>query len=124
MNSTYAHLTARRAWYVPGLSIWGNLQTQTIDAIGTENSDAGSRVVYYRFALGGQVQELSYASMTDHRGNHLPSTIDHPVVVVIHRNSVTVAVVGQPGNVAYRLARTNPAAEDGLVDLWITEVGA
>jgi hypothetical protein len=124
MNSTYSHLTARRAWYVPGLSIWGDLQTQTIDAIGTETDDAASRVVFYRFTVGGQVQELPYASMTDHRGNHLPSSIDHPVVIIVPRNSVAVAVVGQPGNVTCRLAKTAVSAEDGLVDLWITEAGA
>jgi len=124
MNSTYSYLTARRAWHVPSLSIWGDLQTQTIDAIGTETDDTTSRVVFYRFAVGGQVQELPYASMTDHRGNHLPSSIDHPVVIVVHRNAVAVAVVGQPSDVACRLAKTTAGAEDGLVDLWITEAGA
>jgi hypothetical protein len=124
MNSTYSHLTARRAWYVPGLSIWGDLQSQTIDAIGTETDDTSSRVVFYRFAVGGQVQEFPYALMTDHRGNHLPVSIDHPVVIVIPRNAAVVALVGQPSDVACRLAKTAAGAEDGLVDLWITEAGA
>jgi hypothetical protein len=124
MNSTLADLTARRAWYVPGLSVWGDLQTQTIDAIGTETDDASSRVVFYRFSVGGQVQELAYTSMTDHRGNHLPPSISHPVVIIIPRNAVAVAVVGRPSDVACRLAKTITCAEDGLVDLWIIEAGS
>lgn len=124
MYTTYSQLTARRAWHVPGISIWGDLQTQTIDAIGTEADGSSSRVVFYRFDIGGQTQELLYASMTDHRGNRLPASIDHPVVIVIPRNAIPVAVVGDPSDTACRLARTAAGAEDGLVDLWITEAGA
>ncbi|MBI5869027.1 MAG: hypothetical protein HZB43_12205 [candidate division Zixibacteria bacterium] len=124
MNSTYSQLTSRRAWYVPGLSITGDLQTQTVDAIGTEVDAAETRVVFYRFSFGGQAQELSYAGMTDHRGNHLPAAIDHPVVIIIPRNAIGVVLVGRPGNAACRLAKTSASGEDGLVDLWITEAGA
>ena len=123
MNSTLTDLTSRRAWYIPGLSVWGDLQTQTIDAIGTETDDASSRVDFYRFTVGGQAQDFPYALMTDHRGNHLPLSIDHPVVIIIPRNAVAVAVVGRPSDVACRLAKTITCAEDGQVDLWIIEAG-
>lgn len=124
MNSTYSHLTSRRAWYVPSLSVSGDLRAQTIDAIGTETDDTETRVVFYRFSIAGQPQELTYAGMTDHRGNHLPAVIDHPVVIIIPRNAVSVVLVGQAGPVSCRLAKTSASSEDGVVDLWITEAGA
>lgn len=124
MNITYAHLTGRRAWYVPDVSVWGDLAAQTVDTIGTETDDNATRVVFYQFNVGGQAQEIPYASLTDHRGNQLPDSIERPVVIIIPRNSVSVAVVGQPTDVTCRLAKAEPGAEDGLVDLWIVEAGA
>jgi hypothetical protein len=123
MNTTYAHLTGRRAWYVPDVSVWGDLAAQTISAIATEAGGADGRVVFYQFPIGGQPQKLQYTALTDHRGNQLPAAIARPVVVVIPKNSVAVALVSRPTDVACRLARSVPGAEDGLVDLWIVEAG-
>ena len=124
MNTTYARLTGRRAWYVPGVSVWGDLTAQTMQAIATETFGTDTRVVFYEFAVAGEAQEISYASLTDHRGNNLPGAIDRPVVIIIPKNSVSVVVVGQPTNVACRLARSQPGGADGLVDLWIVEAGS
>ena len=123
MNTTHARLTGRRAWYVPGVSVWGDLIAQTMQAIATETDDAESYVVFYQFTVAGEAQEIPYASLTDHRGNTLPNIIDHPVVMVIPRNATYVVVVGQPTNAACRLARSQPGDADGLVDLWIVEAG-
>jgi hypothetical protein len=123
MNTTYARLTGRRAWYVPDISVWGDLSAQTVSAVATEADGPDVRVVFYRFPIRGQPQELPYASLTDHRGNQLPASIARPVVIVIPRNSVAVVLVGRPTDVACRLARSAPGAEDGLVDLWIVEAG-
>lgn len=124
MNTTYSQLTSRRAWHVPGVSVYGDLQGEAIDAIGVETDVNATRVVYYRFSIGGQAQEMSYALLTDHRGNHLPVLIDHPVIIIIPRNAVTVAVVGRPSGTACRLAKTTMTPDDALVDLWIVEAGA
>ena len=121
MNTTYANLSGRRAWFVPSVSVWGNLQAETIDAIATETDDNATRVAFARFTVGGSVQEITFASLADHRGNTLPGSIDHPVVIPVAKNSATVAVVGQPGNVSFRVGKTAITAEDGITDLWIIE---
>jgi hypothetical protein len=124
MNTTYARLTGRRAWYVTDVSVWGDLNAETVRSLATEIDDTNARVVFYEFVIGGEAQAVPYASLTDHRGNQLPADIERPVVMVIPRNPVGVVVVGRPTNAACRLARTQPGAGDGLVDLWIVEAGA
>ena len=124
MNTSYGRLTGRRAWYVTGISVWGDLAAQTLQAIATETYGSGKRVVFYQFAIAGEAQEIAFASLTDHRGNMLPNDIERPVVMVIPKNAVHVVVVGQPTDVAFRLARSQPGDEDGLIDLWIVEAGA
>ncbi|HUU45147.1 MAG TPA: hypothetical protein VM118_05380 [Acidobacteriota bacterium] len=124
MSDARARLTARRAWYVPSVSIWGDLTADTVDTIATEIDDNATRVVFYRFGLGGEVQEINFASLTDHRGNALPGTISRPVVMAVPKNTVGVAVVGQPTDVSFRAGKTAITPEDGIVDLWIVEAGA
>ncbi len=124
MNTTYARLTSRRAWFVTGVAVWGELAAKTIRAIGTETDDTATRVVYYEFGVGGQIQDVPFASLSDHRGNQLPATIDRPVVIVIPKNAAIVAVIGQPTATGVRLAQTSTTIEDALVDLWIIEAGA
>ncbi|MBI3872161.1 MAG: hypothetical protein HY304_03680 [candidate division Zixibacteria bacterium] len=121
MNSTYAQLTGRRAWFVPAISVWGNLQAETLDSVATEIDDGATRVAFQRFIIGGAIQEIPFASLTDHRGNGLPVTIDHPVVIPVGKNDVTVAVVGQSGTTSFRVGKTAITAQDGIIDLWIIE---
>lgn len=124
MNTSYGRLTGRRSWYVTGISVWGDLTAQTLQAIATETFGAEKRIVFYQCTVAGEAQEIAFASLTDHRGNKLPNDIERPVVLVIPKNAVQVVVVGQPTNAACRLARTQPGSEDGLADLWIVEAGA
>jgi hypothetical protein len=121
MNSTYSYLTSHRAWFVPSVSVWGALAADTIAAAATEVDDSQTRVVFDEFALGGEVQELIFADLVDHRGNSLPGTIDAPAVILVPKNQVPVAIVGTPSPTSVRLAKTIFAPENALVDLWIIE---
>jgi hypothetical protein len=123
MNITYAHLTGRRAWFVPAVSVWGDLQAESIDSLATETDDSAARVVFQLFTIGGVAQEIAFASLTDHRGNPLPAQIDHPVAIPVAKNVVAVAVIGTPANTSFRIGKTAMSAEDGIVDLWIIEAG-
>jgi len=120
MNTTLAQLTGRRAWFVPTVSVSGDLVAETIAAVATETHDDGTRVVFSQFDIGGQAQTIAFATLTDHRGNPLPTTIEQPVVIPIARGAAGVAVVGIPTDTSVRLAMTD-AAENALVDLWIVE---
>ncbi|MEW5702769.1 MAG: hypothetical protein AB1792_11140 [Candidatus Zixiibacteriota bacterium] len=124
MNTTYAYLTGRRAWFVPAVSIWGELGAETIDALATETDDAATRVVFQRFTIGGMAQDIAFSALTDHRGNSLPDQIDHPVVIPVAKNAVSIAVIGTPGNTSFRVGKGEAAAEDGMADLWIIEAGS
>jgi hypothetical protein len=124
MNGTFAQLNGRRAWYVPSISIWGNLAAETVDALVTETDDTATRVVFCHFDIAGQVQEVPFASLTDHRGNLLPAVIDRPVVIPIPKNAVAVAVAGQPSDVSFHAGKTTISSEDGIIDLWVIEAGA
>lgn len=119
----FALMTARRAWYVPDVTVTGDFSATTVEMLVSESDDSASRVVLYRYPIGGIVQELAFSSLVDHRGNALPAAINQPVVIPIPRNDVPVAVVGRPSADACRLARTSYVAHYGLVDLWIIEAG-
>jgi hypothetical protein len=124
MDLTYAQLTGRRAWLVPAFSVWGESAGETVDAVATEVDDTAARVVFMRFPLGGAPQDVTFASLTDQRGNALPALIDHPVVIPIARTAVGVAVTGAPSNAGFRLGKTQAAPDDAIIDLWIVEAGA
>ncbi|MBD3298986.1 MAG: hypothetical protein GF341_10045 [candidate division Zixibacteria bacterium] len=119
----FALMTARRAWYVPDVTVTGDYSAMTVEMLVSEADDSEGRVVLYRYPVGGMVQEVIFHSLVDHRGNTLPATINQPVVIPIPRNDVPVAVVGQPSAASCRLARTSYVAHNGLVDLWIVEAG-
>ncbi|MEW5875313.1 MAG: hypothetical protein AB1752_09050 [Candidatus Zixiibacteriota bacterium] len=123
MSQTLAKINSHRAWYVPGVAVWGGLSAVTMQAIGSEFDDSQTRVVFFEFTLGGMVQEIPYSMLVDHRGNALPESISKPVVIVIPRNAIPVTLVGQPTDTSVKLAKTAGQPGDGLVDLWIIEAG-
>ena len=121
MNSTLTHLNSRRAWLVRDLNVWGSIHAESLVALATEIDDSQTRVVFHEFTLGGQAQELAYASLTDHRGNTLPADIDAPVIIPIAKNEIAVAVIGIPSPGSFRIAKVASAPDDAVVDLWIIE---
>ena len=123
MNTTLTHFNARRAWLVRDLNVWGSLHAETLHALATEVDDTATRVVFTELALGGDLQEIAFGSLTDHRGNTLPETLDTPVIIPIAKNEVPTAVIGQPGPTSFRLAKTTSVPDDAQIDLWIIEAG-
>ncbi len=121
MNTTLTLLNSRRAWLIRDLNVWGSLSAEAIDAIATEVDDTENRVVFHGFSIGGASQELAFNTLTDHRGNILPDSIDTPVIIPIGKNAVPVAIVGMPSPTSFRIAKTQAVPDDAIVDLWIVE---
>lgn len=125
MNLTLDYLKSNRKWLVPNILVWGNSDAFLARFIMTEEESTYRRVVYASNVIGGENQTISYADLTDLRGNPLPSQIKSPVVVIIPRNRIQCYLVGRPSETGFKIARTeadDKFQEDGLVDLLIMEV--
>ena len=121
MNTTLAHLNSRRAWLIRDINIWGSLHAEIVDALATEVDDAQTRVVFHEFTIGGEEQDIAFGTLTDHRGNVLPSSIDAPVIIPIAKNAIPVALIGMSNPTSFRIAKTASSPDDAIVDLWIIE---
>ena len=121
MNTTLTHLNARRAWLIRDINVWGSLHVETLDAVATEVDDTQTRVVFTEFTLGGASQEIAFSSLTDHRGDTLPSSIDVPVIIPIAKNAIPVAVIGLSNAASFQVAKTTSTPDDAIIDLWIIE---
>ena len=66
-------------------------------------------------------QGIVFSSLTDHRGNALPSSIDVPVIIPIAKNAIPVAVIGLPNAASFQVAKTTSTPDDAIIDLWIIE---
>ncbi len=124
MSETLVHLTAHRSWWVRDIAVWGTLGAATIDLVANEPENGSQRIMYFRFAIGGSEQDLFYRDLLDHRGNALPDAIDQPLVVVIPKNATAGAVIGKPTATSCKIARPETADHNGLIDLWIVEMGS
>ena len=121
MNTTLSYLNSRRAWLIRDINIWGSLHAETFDALATEIDDTQTRVVFHEFTIGGTSQEIALNTLTDHRGNTLPTSIDAPVIIPIAKNAIPVAIIGMPSPTSFRIAKTTTTPDDAVVDLWIIE---
>lgn len=122
--SVREEILARRAWFVPGVRVYG---LPAIDALGylvAETIDAETAIYYATADLSGSAQTLTFASMVDHRGNHLPATIAAPRVMVRPRSGYSAHVLAEETNQACLLARDPAAPGPVLVDLLVMEMGA
>ncbi len=123
MNPTRTYLLARKMWLVPGVAVWGDLANFEAEFIITENNGAAKRILHSNCLLGGSAQMVTFAALTDHRGNKLPSTILNASVVAIPRGNVGVIVQGNVAPDSFRLARVTPSTQSVTADLLIIEMG-
>ena len=123
MNPTLTYLLARKMWLVPGVAVWGDLANCEAELIITETDGAAKRILHSQCLLGGSAQTVSFADLTDHRGNKLPPTIVNASVVAIPRGNVGVIVQGNVAPDSFRLARIAPSTQSVTTDLLIIEMG-
>jgi hypothetical protein len=123
MNSTLAYLRGRRAWLVENLSVWGVDSEAEFLMAAVERVGSETRLGFWRMSLGGNVQEVSFASLIDNRGNHLPPTIKKPAVVVIPRGRCGAFVKSVNGESGFAVAKTDSGPGATNVDVMIFETG-
>ncbi len=116
-------LTARRVWFVPDFMVWGvagpgELEYLALEQIGSEQS------IYFGSAtLDDGPQEVSFADLTDHRGNSLPATIHSPRIYPRSKSVDTVFIVGAESSSSFQIARDPASTGPVLTDLLIVEMG-
>lgn len=121
MNSTLAYVQGRRTWFVENLAVWGvDSDAEFLLAV-SEGTGSDTQVGFLSASLGGQRQAVSFASLTDSRGNQLPDHIKKPSVVIIprdRRGAFLKAILGETGFVVAKSEADGPSS---AVDLLIVE---
>ena len=123
MNSTLAYLRSRRSWLVENLSVWGSDTEAEFVLAAAETVGSDVRVGFWPVSLGGQVQEISFASLIDNRGNHLPVAIKRPAVIVIARGRRSAYVKSVNGETGFMIVRSDSDGAPVGVDLMVFETG-
>jgi len=122
MNVTLDFLKSNRKWLVRGFRVWGDDGAIEADMLTTETDSAVSRVIYQREFSGGLNQIVFFNNLVDHRGNHLPASIDGASVILIPKNPTGTFVRGLVGPNSFRIAKERRESPDGMVDLLILEM--
>lgn len=123
MNTALERVTARRAWFVPEVVVWGAQGTGRIEYLALEMVDSSVSVLYGNADPGGGVQEVQFSELVDHRGNNLPASLKAPRVIPRPRGSSGVYVVAAESSERFLIARDPSAAGPVLTDLLILEMG-
>lgn len=123
MLSTLSRVTSRRVWFVPRFSVWGSSVWNQIDFLALEQVDSTKSILFGTIGIGENSQSVDFCDLLDFRGNHLPSTIANPKVLVRNRSSDSVFVAGDETSGGFRIARSPDAASPVLVDLIVMELG-
>ncbi len=121
--SQIAEILSRRCWLVPEFSVWGLLGFGETDLLVVEKVGTASTVFFGSVDVGGVEQEVSFNSLIDHRGNHLPATIATPVVIPKPKGPVAPFIVGRESAAGFRIARTGESAHAVQTDLLVVEIG-
>ncbi len=123
MNSTLAYLRGRRAWLVEKLSVWGTDSEAEFIMAAAESVGSDTRLGWWRVSLGGQMQEVTFSSLVDNRGNHLPASIRKPGIMIIPRGRHTAFVKCVNGETGFAIAKSGDVAGAVPIDLMIFETG-
>jgi len=122
MNITLDYLRGRRVWLVKNFCVWGEYSAVDLLFVHTELGQSSKRIVLDRVGLGGEVQEVSFNSLYDYKGNQLPPEINSPKVLALPKNEAFCMVI-EESNSGFKIAKETNSTENGLVDLLILELG-
>lgn len=123
MNDGLNTLKSRRMWLVPDFVVWGLSGLGEIEYLNVENVEGTKSILFGSAGIGDTSQLVTFASLTDVRGNFLPASIKRPLVTARSHNEAQVFVVGSETNSGFKIARDADASEPVTVDLIITELG-
>jgi hypothetical protein len=123
MISGLEKVKSHRVWFVPnfivwGLPVWGEIEFLAVEKVGADS------FAFYGFSdIGDPAQQVAFSTLTDHRGNQLPSTISSPRVLIRPKSQQAVFVIGEESDTAFKIARDPEASEPVTVDLVVIEMG-
>jgi len=124
MISGLEKVKSHRLWFVPEFGAWGLADWSEVAFLVAEEIQSTTSVLYGAVDIGDASQQVTFGDLTDHRGNHLPATIDAPRVFVRPRSAESAFVVGEESNQGFKIARDPDASGPVTVDLLIVEMGA
>lgn len=116
-------IIAKRSWFVPDFSVWGEPSLSEQEYLTLEQVDSTWSVGYNLASIGQADQEVLFSQLTDHRGNSLPDTLESPRVFVRPRTGTPVFVVGRESADRFKIAQGASEAGPTTVDLWVVEFG-
>ena len=70
--SVREEILVRRAWFVPGVRVYGLPAVDDVGYLVAETIDSETALYYATADLSGNTQTITFASLVDHRGNNLP----------------------------------------------------
>jgi hypothetical protein len=120
---TLNFLKSRRIWVVKDFLVWGTSDQAQLRYLGLETINSTGRLMFGTASLGGSQQNVIFSELVDFRGNHLPSSIDFPKVLIRLRSSYAVYLAGEESDYGFRIARETDAPGPVMADLFIIEMG-
>jgi hypothetical protein len=117
------YLKSHRLWVVPNVLVWGLADEADFQYFGLENVDTAGRLMFGNTSLGGSAQTISFSDLIDFRGNHLPSNISSPRIIIRPRSPYVAHLIGEEYSTGFRLARDIAAPGPISVDIFIYEMG-
>lgn len=108
---------------MPNFVVWGLSGLGDIEYLDVENIDGAKSVSFGSVGIGDTSQPVTFASLTDVRGNLLPPVIKRPMVTARSHSQLQVFVIESETNTTFKIARDPLAPAPVIVDLIITELG-
>jgi hypothetical protein len=123
MISGLAKVTAHRMWFVEDFTVWGLPGLGEVEYLTFESTGASGSVRYGSTDIGASAQVVPFAQLVDHRGNHLPASLESPRVFPRSKERSSVFVIGKESGESFKIGRDPGAAGPVTVDLLVVEMG-
>ncbi len=115
-------LLGRRIWAVRDFSVWGLTESAHVNYLTVHDDEETPRLYFGTAGIGGEVQEVAFADLTDIRGNHLPDAIPNARVIISPRSQYPAFLTGTGSNLGFQIARDPDAPGPVTVDLIVMEM--
>ena len=123
MNNGLVQLTSHRTWHVLNFNVWGVQNLGEIEYLNLEQVDAIKSVAFGSINIGDSSQSVSFAGLTDRRGNLLPANITKALVIARPLSDRQVFTVGTETSTGFKIARDSKSNKPVTTDLIIIELG-
>jgi hypothetical protein len=123
MTAGIEQILARRMWFVPEVVVWGTEGLGVLDYLMAEKMNGVTSVLYGFSSFADGRQHVSFADLTDHRGNQLPEQIHAPRVLIRPKQAGDTFVIGQETATGFTIAHDDSLGTPVTVDLLVIEMG-